>query len=412
MAAVPRRRAPMLWAPTMHGDDECTRVEDHPPWDVVANAPSMNPSWMSLPIPSLARRPSPAPAEALAEPAAPMPSLTAPPRTRFPQATPTHSLSMQPMPMQPPSQPLPRNPMPAPQLHAQPVTPGHFYSYAESCAQHVDSTAPVAPLPFAELATHTFPRQIPRWSRIAMPIGGAVAIAVFVAAFFGGSRDSQAPAITSHSEAAVVVAAAAPAPAEIPADSHWQPRTVVPTMAAPTVEPAAVPTAEAVAAPAIATAVEAAEEVERAPVAVKQPAKRSSSSSRKPAPRIAAQAPRADDDPIAAEIAKPASVPAAKAKGPGKAVVSSDTPSLVYIDGRATGLKTPTTINLAPGAHKITLISMSTRKAKTADVEIKSGVSVKVHRDLGASASSSSKSRRVKVDASSPLGDLRPRKAW
>lgn len=407
----------MLWVPTMHGDDECTRVEDHPPWEVVANAPSMNPSRLSLPIPSLASRPSPesrpspAPTDALAEPpAAAIPSLATPPRTRFPQATPMHASPMHALPMQP--LPMPMQSLP---MHAQAVTPGRFYSYAETCAQHVDATAPVAPLPFADLATNTFPRQIPRWSRIAMPIGGAVAIALFIAAFFGSS-DRKPPAITSHAEVpATVVAAAAPASTEIPANSLWKPRPVVPTMADPAVEAAAVEVATVPAAdPVVEAAAEAvvAEEIEVAPAAVKRPSKRASSS-KKQAQRVATQAPRTVEDPVLAEIAKPATATTRTAKGPGKAVVSSDTPSLVYIDGRATGLKTPTTINLAPGAHKITLISVSTRKAKTADVEIKSGVSIKVHRELGASRSASrSKGRRVKVDASSPLGDLRPGKAW
>jgi hypothetical protein len=389
----------------MHGEDECTRVEDHPPWDAVAASPGMNPSYLDIPhtavpvlVQPLPRRPKATPAPEYLEPD----ELDDDEETGYRQAAPPAPVQAAPVYAQPsPAQalyvPYMHAPMqraavvPAP-LAMSPAPSPPFYSYAEACAQPVDTTTPVAPLPFAELATNSFPRQIPRWSKIAMPIGGAVAIAIFVTAFFTRDARPELPPISSVSraETPTVVAAAAPAaPAELPADSHWKPRTVVPT-----------------------TIAGAAPEIEVPAAAVTTPAPVAVPARTKPAPqRVAVQAPRADEAPVRAEIAKPARrVVAPRANGPGKAVVTSNTPSLVYIDGRPTGLKTPTTINLAPGPHKITLVAISSKSAKTVDLDIRSGTSVPVHREFA--GASSAKGRQLQVDTSSPLGGLRPKKAW
>ncbi|MDX2088373.1 MAG: PEGA domain-containing protein [Kofleriaceae bacterium] len=519
------RRPNMVWVPTAHGEDECTRVEDHPPWDVVAAAPGLNPSHLDIPrssIPSLVqplpRRPNATPAPALEDMddeetsfsvavPADVPAYRAPaPPTRGYRAphaaaeqaqraaesaaaaeiaamqtrraahaqrvTADHVQRAAAAPVQraaaahahhsaaaltqhaasaaahrsaavhaqhaasapahhsaaTQAQPSHVQQLFVPHMHAplqraavvptplaMSPTPAAFYSYAEACAQPVDSTMPVAPLPFAELATNSFPRSIPRWSKIAMPIGGVAAIALFVSAFFA-TRDSrpELPHITSTSraEAPAVVAAAAPAPAGLPADSHWKPRTVVPTVTAEA------PRAEAkraeiglgpsrVKAP-TPTPIVAAQSAPRERVAPIAAPPRTTVS------RVTAQAPRADEDPVRAERAKPMRVVVApRANGPGKAVVTSDTPSLVYIDGRPTGLRTPTTINLAPGPHKITLVAVSSKRAKTVDLDIRSGTSIPVHREFGGSPSSASgKGRQLNVDTSSALGNLRPRKAW
>jgi hypothetical protein len=172
----------------------------------------------------------------------------------MPKATPpapiTHTAPRSPMPM-------PMDASPAPMPAQQPVSPGQFYSYA---SQQLDSTVPVPPLPFAELATASVPRQIPRWSRIVMPIGGVVAVIAFAAAFFA-TRDHrpELPTIASVSRAEpVAAAAAAPAPAVIPADSHWKPRAVAPTIAAEAPRtPTAIDSAAVDAAVEAATAVDA-----------------------------------------------------------------------------------------------------------------------------------------------------------
>ena len=64
-------------------------------------------------------------------------------------------------------------------------------------------------------------------------------------------------------------------------------------------------------------------------------------------------------------------------------------------------------MNLAPGPHKITLVAISSKRAKTVDLDIRSGTSMPVHREFGGSpASASGKSRQLKVDTSSALGVL------
>jgi hypothetical protein len=53
-------------------------------------------------------------------------------------------------------------------------------------------------------------------------------------------------------------------------------------------------------------------------------------------------------------------------------------PTLIYVDGRSTNLMTPKTLNLTAGTHKITLLELKSRKAKTFDIEVASGTIAKL----------------------------------
>jgi hypothetical protein len=179
------------------------------------------------------------------------------------------------------------------------------------------------------------PRQIPRWSRIVMPIGGVVAVIAFAAAFFA-TRDHrpELPTIASVSRAEpVAAAAAAPAPAVIPADSHWKPRAVAPTIAA---------------------------EAPRTPTAIDS-------------------------------AAVDAAVEAATA-------VDATTVDATAVDASADDSAVDPVVVAKPVAAK-TIVRPKKRVHKPAK---------KAHRITR----SSTKRRRVTVDASSPLGGLRPGMAW
>lgn len=85
-------------------------------------------------------------------------------------------------------------------------------------------------------------------------------------------------------------------------------------------------------------------------------------------------------DPIALALAAPtkSSKAAAKGTGPGTVTITSTPPALIYVDGRSTNQMTPKTLTLAPGIHKITLLEVSSRKAKTAEVDVAPGGSAQI----------------------------------
>jgi len=83
-----------------------------------------------------------------------------------------------------------------------------------------------------------------------------------------------------------------------------------------------------------------------------------------------------------AEPARPASPPAAGGKG-GMLMLGSKPPCDIFIDGKATRLKTPQReIKLAPGTHKITLVNREHKITESFSIDVKAGAPTKVVKDL------------------------------
>ena len=221
--------------------------------------------------------------------------------------------------------------------------------------------------------------------RFAPPFAGVAILAgILVGLLIHTGRSSASPPDTTP----VVMEVSAPAPAPVVASVEpiepvsevpqtWKPTAVQPTLAAaPIVEPVA-------AEPEI--------EMEAAPV-VKQPRSRRKAARVAPkAKRVAAAAPKAvaakrvaaparDDDEIAAAIAAPVkgAKSSVKGTGPGTVTVTSTPAALIYVDGRSLNQMTPRTLTLSPGAHKITLLEIKSRKAKTQDIDVAAGGSLSV----------------------------------
>jgi hypothetical protein len=116
-----------------------------------------------------------------------------------------------------------------------------------------------------------------------------------------------------------------------------------------------------------------------------------------PAPAAPAAAPRAvRSEPTRkaerpAKVAKPVKAPRVAATSPAKAtsggrgtlMLGAKPPCDIFIDGKATGLKTPQRgLKVAPGAHKVTLVNREHRITETFSVTVKDGTSTKVVKDL------------------------------
>jgi hypothetical protein len=271
------------------------------------------------------------------------------------------------------------------------VPPHHVHQ------NHLDIYADADDHAFRSSSTGPTPSLRPSLGRYLLPFMGGTALLVFVVGYFAmrGDSSTTSPAaapVASAVAPVTVTPIAAPVVSEIvepqlPAPS-WKNREARPTIVAKT-EPAAAEPAE----------------IEMAPVATKAKVapKKSSSSSRrakraeiaaiarsnakkasksvielpatntvKPAKVTIAKSAKADRDPILEEIEKPTKSAQVKT-GPGKLVISSSVPTLIYIDGRSTNLMTPKTMNLSPGRHKITLLELKSRKAKTMDIDIAAG---------------------------------------
>ena len=166
---------------------------------------------------------------------------------------------------------------------------------------------------------------------------------------------------------------------QIPLTTPWKPREVQPTIApkvetAPTVEEVATDEIEMDATP----VVKRKHHAKRAPAP--EPARVVARSARTEPKPIAAPVRGRKADPIAVAIAEPTkpAKSAAKGTGPGKVTITSTPAALIYIDGRSTNQMTPKTLTLAPGMHKITLLEISSRKAKTAEVDVAAGGTTQV----------------------------------
>ncbi|MBA3463931.1 MAG: hypothetical protein H0T46_28500 [Deltaproteobacteria bacterium] len=236
--------------------------------------------------------------------------------------------------------------------------------------------------------------------RLALPFAGiAILVGILAGLIIHKGRGSSTPPDTTPVVMEVSVPVAAPVATVEPIEPvsetpptvsatgdtiGWKPTAVQPTLAvSPTVEPIAGET-----------------EIEMEPArAVKQSrSRRKAARVAAPAKRIAvaATAPKAvrapnespkkvaapvhDEDEIAAAIAAPVKGAKASAKGsgPGTVTITSSPAALIYVDGRSLNQMTPKTLTLSPGAHKITLLEVKSRKAKTQEIDVAPGGSLSV----------------------------------
>ena len=207
-----------------------------------------------------------------------------------------------------------------------------------------------------------------------VPVASAAAAAPIVMSVSPPAAQADGPAPPS---VAAVAAGATPTVAAIAPVAEAEPVTEAAPEAEPVTEaaPEAAPEAEAVAVsdPEIEMAAtpvakhhhhhhhadaSSARMVARTPRAVARPA----TSSRR---AVAA-------DPIAAALAEPtrSARTTPTGTGPARVTITSTPAALIYIDGRSTNLMTPRTLPLAAGTHKITLLELTSRKAKTQEIDV------------------------------------------
>lgn len=324
-------------------------------------------------------------------------------------------------PTPPPLPPMPPMPtmLPVPAWaavqQARPPYPAPHQPPAYYQAPAPDQTMRVQPMPLE--AERSLGAEILEWvAKLWMPFVALGVVAMTLGVYRLVNDKNELPPITSEpaivmTAAPVAAVAAEPVAAEpvavaddhgVPKDSLWQPTKAQPTLA-PRVETIAAIESE----PAI--------EIEPAtaePVTPRKPAARASSersSSRRAAKRASAKraseqrakrlalaelAPTRKDPPKAAKpettvvaiaAAKPMKIgaaSAASATGSGKLTVASTPSTLIYVDGRNTGMMTPKTLSLPEGSHKITLLSPKDRIAKTIAVEIEAGKSASLTKNF------------------------------
>jgi hypothetical protein len=124
-----------------------------------------------------------------------------------------------------------------------------------------------------------------------------------------------------------------------------------------------------------------------APVAPKAVVKAAPQAVAKAAPRAEPRAEAKKAEPKAARITKVEPVKAAPAKaaggGGGTLMLGAKPPCDIFIDGKPTGLKTPQrALKVAPGAHRVTLVSREHKITETFSVDIKAGAPTKIVKDL------------------------------
>jgi hypothetical protein len=195
-----------------------------------------------------------------------------------------------------------------------------------------------------------------------------------------------APVLAEAAVAEPVVAEPPAADADgVPEDSLWQPTRPQPTIA-PRVETDIEPVAE----------VKPSARPNKDRSSSRRAAKRAAAKRAKQialaelAPTKRAKPTKADPREtkvVAIAAAKPmkigATTVAAKGGGgAGKLTVASTPTTLIYVDGRNTGMMTPRTLSLPEGTHKITLLSPKDRIAKTISVEIEAGKSARLAKDF------------------------------
>lgn len=387
-APLPRRRAPSATPmsvpqqPIFHDDDDDEETQFDPHF---AHAGNQTLPAQAFPIPSIAS-PLPAyPQPILPHYAYPTPAPL-PPAPHVPGYDATERVERyEPLPQQAwpvvqPSYPVVSrtpfdcpdtvrvNPLPAPPLDA-PPTLGELWSVAKRLA-----------LPFAGVA-----------------ILAGILVGLIIHKGRSSSTADATPVVMKVSAPVAVVATVEPiepaAPPTVSATGDtigWKPTTVQPTLAAaPTVEPIVEP---------VAAADEAEIEMEPARVVKQSRSRRKAARVAPTAKRVAivAPAPKAerapkvspkkvaaparDEDEIAAAIAAPVkgAKSAVKGTGPGTVTITSTPAALIYVDGRSLNQMTPKTLSLSPGAHKITLLEVKSRKAKTQEIDVAPGGSLSV----------------------------------
>ncbi|MDB4963719.1 MAG: hypothetical protein JWP01_3718 [Myxococcales bacterium] len=229
-----------------------------------------------------------------------------------------------------------------------------------------------------------------------------------IAAAIAGSNAITAEPITEPVVAAAIAepAAAAIDASAVPHDSVWQPTKAQPTILPPT-------ETIATAAPVAPTAEVDAAEIEIEPATIAKPAKitisKTTRASKRAAAKRAKQVALAErtkapartttsrtktvaaaehvEKPgkvIAIAAAKPMKIGATtagatkEAVGSGKLTVTSTPSTLIYVDGRNTGMMTPKTLSLPEGNHKITLLSPKDKIAKTIAIDIAAGKTAQI----------------------------------
>lgn len=402
-----RTPAPRPRPPTRHpGDNAVTRLAHV---DVAGGRVSYSPDPdQAAPLPSI---PTPAPRTMMH---APYGAPALPPHVPTAMALPPHAV----MPTQV------AQPLAAMATHVARALPALVRPYQDgvtpypvppwATGQHAAVQAPVAPPVYAIPQQHHLdiyadtdehppllasgstpmphvPSVRPSITRYLLPMIGGTALLVFVAGYFLVRGDTQRAApVAPVAAAAVPVKAPAPVVSEIVEpqlpDPSWKHRDAQPTIVAKT-EPVVV---EEIAMPAAASEVSTTKPAAKAKVKTKAKAKLEKTSSARRAKRAQVAAielpakksaksaektvakTKADRDPILEEIEKPSKSAQTKT-GPGKLAISTSVPTLIYVDGRSTNLMTPKTLNLPAGKHKITLLELKSRKAKTIDVDIAAG---------------------------------------
>lgn len=288
------------------------------------------------------------------------------------------------------AQPAPRQ---APQARPAPVRSTYVLpTQVTPCApgfEHLE-TVRVAALPPPDVRQPARPDQLPTpptlgvldiIQKCAAPFGALALMMMFVGGFIVHSGQGGHARAAAVDQPIVMAVSPAPAPAPAPAPpptpvviAPAEPAVPAVASAAP-VEPVAAPVAE----PEI--------EMDATPVARVHPHHQATTGARSQRPVVSertvkASAPRRAD-PVATAFAEPTpsgkpAAPAALATGPGRVTVTSTPSALIYVDGRSTNLMTPKSLALAPGSHKITLLELTSRKAKTSDVVVASGATSRI----------------------------------
>ncbi len=269
--------------------------------------------------------------------------------------------------------------LPPQEWHARPALPPRPFE------DHLDTVrVPALPRPRDVAPDEAPPSElVAMLQKCALPFAGLAIVLMFVGGFVvhsgQGGHKREVPvapvvmAVTPSPVVTPITISSAMVDVQVPLTTPWKPRDVQPTI---------------VAAPVIET--EAAEiEMDAAPVVKRRHhAKRVSAPeparvvarSARPEPKPVAVTRGRKADPITVALAEPTkpAKSAAKGTGPGKVTITSTPAALIYIDGRSTNQMTPKTLTLAPGPHKITLLEVSSRKAKTAEVDVAAGGTAQV----------------------------------
>lgn len=420
---LPRRRAPNATPPVVpiHHDDEDDEEETTIDPNVMAKfatAGVLSPLPFASPIPPKPILPHyaiPSPV-----PLPPAPYVTARGTDRTPRVP-------APAPM----------PVPAPVPVSAPMPAAiQGYPVVQRSSSDALETHRVAPLPALALGDPPIRGDLSSIAKtLAIPFIALVVVLTFVGRHLLHAGDGDQAGDTATAEAPVVMTATPPpapsvaaapvavsdaAPPTVSAMGDtigWKPRDVKPTLAAkvePIAEPSVEPISEPAAKPAIVAQAESEPEIEMdaVPVVTQKRARRVSSSKR-PAPKqvaAAVPAPKAakparaakpakaekpakaakvaktaapvDDDPIAAVINAPSKTRGPKATGPGKVTITSSPSALIYVDGRSINKMTPQILTLPEGPHKITLLELSSRKAKTVEITVEAGATTQIAKKL------------------------------